>query len=181
MIMEVAIALQNAPDDPGGERMKEGDIIALRLPALSVGQAEGKLFLWLRLDALIERSQFDLLTDMVREPGPVTGVIFDKRRYCIPLARIQILYPAFNLTRARDPDDLYQPFLYVDPEDYKYTTTSQNVAKRQRSLDEQRSLDASVWLLGPKIMGVPVRSRAANIIVAVVAISGACLVFWFAK
>jgi len=35
---------------------------------------------------------------------------YDKRRFCIPLHRLKLVYPALDLDRCRDMDDSYQPF-----------------------------------------------------------------------
>lgn len=124
MIMEVAIALQNEPDDPGGERMKEGDIIVLRPQATGIGSKETKIFLWLRLEGLFTRIEFDPLKESIYEPDEDTGVRYDKRRYCIPFARLQIVDPSFDINRARDSADLYQPYLVTDAEDYTFVSTN---------------------------------------------------------
>ena len=124
MIMEVAIALENAQDDSGGERKKEGDIIAVRLSGSYIGTKEATNHLWLRLEAAdYERLQFDALVEAVFEPDQDTGTRYDKRRYCIPFGRLLILDPAFDVDRARDPADIYQPYLVVDEEDYTFVSS----------------------------------------------------------
>lgn len=121
MIMEVALALMNAPDDAGGERVKEGDIVALRPPGTGVGTKESKLFLWLRLEGLDTRAEYDVLTRLSFEPDDEdTGTKYDKRRYSIPLRRIKRFDPGFSLPRARDPADQYQPYILMDEEDLTY-------------------------------------------------------------
>lgn len=124
MIMEVAIAVQNAPDDSGGERMKEGDIIALRPAGTGIGSQEAKNFIWLRLEAVYTRSEFDQLKEAVYEPDEATGERYDKRKYCIPFAKLQEFDPSFDINRARDIADLYQPYLVTDEEDYTFVTTN---------------------------------------------------------
>ncbi len=118
--MEIAISMINAPDNASGtERMKIGDIIAIRKPESYIGTQEGKIFLWLHIDGP-EENEFGVFTQQVFEPtDPETGERFDKRRYCIPLGRLQVLYPALNQSRARDPLDFYQPFLLIDSEDFE--------------------------------------------------------------
>jgi len=118
--MEIAISMINAPDNPSGdERMKLGDIIAIRKPVDFIGIKESKLFLWLHIEGL-EENAFAVFTQQVFEPtDPETGLRYDKRRYCIPIGRLQVLYPALNQVRARDPDDFYQPFLTIDSEDFE--------------------------------------------------------------
>jgi len=118
--MEIALCMVNAPDNADGtERMKKGDIIAIRKPADFIGTQEGKIFLWLHIEGP-EENEFALFAQQVYEPtDPETGTRFDKRRYEIPLGRLQILYPALNQSRATDPNDFYQPFLLIDSEDYE--------------------------------------------------------------
>lgn len=117
--MEIALAKTNAPDLPDHERMKRGDIIAIRKPGSYIGSKEGKTFIWLHIDGL-EQNDFAVFTQQVFEPtDPETGERFDKRRYSIPFGRLTTLYPAFNLTRATDSNDFYQPFLLIDSEDYE--------------------------------------------------------------
>ena len=118
--MEIALCMVNAPDNPDGtERMKKGDIIAIRKPADFIGSQEGKIFLWLHIDGP-EENEFAAFAQQVYEPtDPETGERFDKRRYEVPLGRLQVLYPAFNQSRATDPNDFYQPFLLIDSEDFE--------------------------------------------------------------
>lgn len=121
--MEIALCMINAPDNADGtERMKKGDIIAIRKPGSFIGSKEGKIFLWLHIDGP-EENEFALFAQQVYEPtDPETGTRFDKRRYEIPLGRLQVLYPAFNQSRATDPNDFYQPFLLIDSEDFEIVT-----------------------------------------------------------
>ena len=63
----------------------------------------------------------DRLKDqLTTETDDVKGVIFDKRRYCIPFKRL----PAFvDLARVRDPGDLYQPFVGVSTDTTEFLWT----------------------------------------------------------
>ena len=116
---EIAISLEEATDNPDTERKKVGDIIATRPPSSFIGSKEAKDHLWLRIDGF-EENEFAVFRQAVFEPDdPESGSRFDKRRYCIPLERLQIVYPAFNQARALDLDDFYQPFLLIDSEDYE--------------------------------------------------------------
>lgn len=119
MIVEVAICTDNLADHSGGERAKEGDIIAVRLPGTRIGAKEGKLFLWLRLDNVgFEEYQ---LVQLVEEDG----IQYDKRRYCIPFSRLEQLDSNFSPSRTRDQDDMYQPYLTVDEETYEFLTVGE--------------------------------------------------------
>lgn len=119
--MEIALSMENAPDNiSGAERKKLGDIIAIRAPGNACGIQEAKRYLWLRIEGL-EENEFAAFIQQVFEPtDPETGLAFDKRRYCIPLGRLQTIYPALDQVRARDPDDFYQPFIMVDSEDFSF-------------------------------------------------------------
>lgn len=117
---EIAISMEEADDNPSGtERKKRGDIIASRPAGSYIGAQEGKKYIWLRVDGL-EANEYGEFAMPVYEPDdPDSGVIFDKRRYCIPLERITELYPAFNTARAVDLNDFYQPFFLIDSEDFE--------------------------------------------------------------
>lgn len=116
MIIEVAICTDNLLDHSGGERAKEGDIVAVRIPGTKIGTKEGKLFLWLRLDNVTFEDY--LLVQRIEEGG----ALYDKRRYCIPFSRLEQLDSNFSLSRARDQNDMYQPYLTVDEETYEFVS-----------------------------------------------------------
>lgn len=116
MIIEVAICTDNLLDHSGGERAKEGDIVAVRIPGTKIGTKEGKLFLWLRLDNVTFEDY--LLVQRIEEDG----TLYDKRRYCIPFSRLEQLDSNFSLSRARDQNDMYQPYLTVDEETYEFVS-----------------------------------------------------------
>lgn len=119
---EIVIALENAPDNASGtERIKIGDIIAVRPPGSFIGRLESRRYLWLHIDGL-EENTFAIFMKQVFEPTDPQGTPYDKRRYCIPLDRLEIVYPALNQTRALDLDDFYQPFLTIDSEDFEILT-----------------------------------------------------------
>lgn len=120
-VMEIAVATESLPDNPSGaERKKVGDIIAIRKSGQAIGTKEGKKYIWMHIEGL-EEDEFTALTLQVYEPtDPETGQPFDKRRYCVPMAKIQEVYPLFDESRALDTDDLYQPFVILDTENYSY-------------------------------------------------------------
>jgi len=124
-IREVAISLFSKIP----EHIQEGDVVAVRPAQVGIGMKEAGLWLWLLIDGL-EESQYTPLTDPVYEPFDPTGIykprsaypVFDKRRFCIPLARIKQLIPTFDLDRARDPNDPYQPFYAMDEDNNLWLT-----------------------------------------------------------
>ena len=106
---EAAIAVEDCAPHTNGtkERKLAGDIIALRRPGTAIGRLERSPYLWLRLGGMDEN-------DMARLTDGLDG--FDKRRYCIPLARLAAVVPGFSVARALDAADAYQPFLPSDAE-----------------------------------------------------------------
>ena len=104
-IFEVAPLCHNLPPCGAGERAMEGDIIAIRPPGQGAGRKERTRFLWLRLQGLEENEMGQLTTPLEED-----GIIYDKRRYGIPLARLKQLHPSLDLVRTRNSTDIYQPF-----------------------------------------------------------------------
>jgi len=111
-VKEIAISLVSyAPLSSGHERSIEGDIIAVRTPNVGVGREEVENYLWLRVEGL-EESEFDRLTDTIEDS--TSDIVYDKRRYTIPLERLVEADPGFDINLALDDDRIYQPFLLVD-------------------------------------------------------------------
>lgn len=105
--VEIALSLQDmAPLASGHERKQVGDIIDVRKVSSVVGLQEMHKYLWLRVSGL-EESDFSLNVG-------IEG--FDKRRYCIPLERLQTIAPDFNIEDALDTSTIYQPFILTDKE-----------------------------------------------------------------
>lgn len=129
-VAEIALSLEyGGVLASGHERKIVGDIIAIRKPSAGIGMAEMKRFLWLRVEGL-EENEFGTLTMLESEEGgPGEDLTsYDKRRYCIPLERLKALYPDFDINRALDSDDIYQPFLPVDEDGPALYLTSSVVA-----------------------------------------------------
>lgn len=106
-VMEVAIRTRSYKDHDD-ERAKEGDIIAVRPPHFVIGTAERTGYIWLRIEGL-EEGDFGLQRTVFE--GKTR---FDKRRYSIPLHKLKQVYPAFDINRAKDINDEYQPFIVLD-------------------------------------------------------------------
>jgi len=117
--MEVAISLVDyAPLASGHERVLAGDIIAVRKPDTGIGTKELEDFLWLRLEGL-EEDEFSKLTDNISDS--TSNIIYDKRRYCIPLERLLELDSTFDIDLTLQAGSKYQPYLFVDYElDYSF-------------------------------------------------------------
>ena len=106
-VFEAALSCEDCAPHTNGihERKLAGDIIGIRRPALGIGSAERSRYIWLRLEGL-EENEMWLLTELIPE--------FDKRRFAIPFTRLRQAYPDFDISRAMNRDEIYQPFLNVD-------------------------------------------------------------------
>lgn len=114
-VMEIALAVEDCASHTGRlrERKRAGDIVAVRQPHYAIGAKERAAYVWLRLEGLEENEMARLADVLVEtEDGPV----FDKRRYCVPLDRLAEVLPGFDVGRARDTADTYQPFYNLDEE-----------------------------------------------------------------
>ena len=128
--MEVALScFSKGPSGPEmHDRIQAGDIVGIRNPLPHIGLKEGKLWIWLRIDGL-ELNEFDRLAfgnpDGDYNPNEAADLglpNYEKRRFCIPFQQLKKAYPAFNIDRALDPDDTYQPFMILDKDDYAWLT-----------------------------------------------------------
>lgn len=115
-IMELTLALESYKDLASGhERCQEGDIVNVRRPKNGTGLGVPKEYLKILVDGF-EKNEFDRLTQPigsgVDENGDVIAPFFDKRRYCVPLEKLNL-----DLVRAKDKNDVYQPFLLTDTDE----------------------------------------------------------------
>lgn len=118
---EVAIIAADRPDHDN-ERVKSGDIVNIRKPHYVIGTKEANEYLWLRITGLEENEYVQLISsgfdlDADHEFGhQILGETkrYEKRRFMIPLERLKKYYPPFDISRALDPNDKYQPFLTID-------------------------------------------------------------------
>ncbi len=103
---EVCLAVRSMRDTPH-ERVKEGDIVYVRRPGLGLSPLMTRMNLWLRIDGLDNYAMFALGASI----RTADDNRYDKRRYCIPLARLP---GSPDLSRIRDITDAYQPFMPID-------------------------------------------------------------------
>lgn len=128
--------------DKSGEHARSGDIIDVREPIGILGTKERNEYLWIMLsgeDDSIMQSLVAYNTEPTFELSARKGIdlpaldaspkLFDKRRFCIPLARLNQVSP-FDMTRVLDPADPYQPFMPVDEDNGRVLDGA-----RRRSLD----------------------------------------------
>lgn len=106
-IWEIALLVRSYHDTVN-ERAKAGDIVAIRKPFghEEVGTGERSLFLWLRIRAHMQLGDLDL-SGVLEE----NDIRYEKRRYCIPFARLSKVAPLLDISRVEDPLDPYQPFM----------------------------------------------------------------------
>ncbi len=115
-IMELTICLEPHKNLASGhERCQEGDIINVRTPKIGTGLGVPKTHLKILVEGL-EVSGFDRLKEPIAsgmdDNDDIIKPIFDKRRYCIPLDRLNL-----DLNRARDKNDVYQPYILTDTDE----------------------------------------------------------------
>ena len=113
----------------GHERKQIGDILTVRPVRGVVGDAERKRFLWLHVRSsndseFVHALQQPMFTGTIETEDRVQ---YEKRRYYIPLAKLKEAMPSFDVSRALDVTDPYQPFLGTD-EDLPWRTLYQPVA-----------------------------------------------------
>ena len=127
-VLEVAIYIRDLPNTVGGERVKEGDIIAIREPLGYIGKSEAAQFLWLLIEGLDISDMFHF-KDSFTEGDGQDAPRYEKRQYCIPLKRLKEVAPFVDLNRVRDGGDKYQPFLPVDLDVpyYRFGTESHSI------------------------------------------------------
>ena len=101
--------------------------MAVRQPHYVIGTKEATGYIWLRVEGLEENDgpiflspNYDSDVDQRDLNSPT--IRFDKRRYCIPLDRLKKIYHAFDIERAKDINDIYQPFMNLDEDNFKYLT-----------------------------------------------------------
>lgn len=80
-------------------------VLVNRQPLDQIGRSERSVFMWFLVDETGDGRDLQTLKD------PVTG----DSRYRVTFATLQAEYPFFDIGRATDPNDEYQPFLDPDP------------------------------------------------------------------
>jgi hypothetical protein len=104
----------------------EGDIITSRREIGGVGTLEAQKYLWILVDGLEENDLYALHQTLFDgDPAgddPVNEI--EKRRFRIALADLALRDPDFDVERARDPLDIYQPYLQLDSDDFIFIPSS---------------------------------------------------------
>jgi hypothetical protein len=66
----------------------------------------------------LEEHEFFKLTDCIEDS--TSNIVYDKRRYSIPLEKIYEIAPDFDVDAALEDKHIYQPFLFVDYDDRSF-------------------------------------------------------------
>jgi hypothetical protein len=85
---------------------REGDVILEREPLGRIGAKEARNFVWVL-------ASFPDDVEHVSARVNASDVILDKARFNLSVGTLQAALPTFDISRARDPNDVYQPFLPV--------------------------------------------------------------------
>ena len=113
--MEIALAVSDqAPTPQGHERRMAGDIIAIRRPHHGIGKKETSEYLWLRIQGPDLSFLATLLQPMTDDVDALTGEVWEKRRYAIPLERLAQIVSRVDLDEVKNPSSFYQPFIGYD-------------------------------------------------------------------
>ncbi len=104
-VKDLMVALPNQTKDGSGRRPYN-----TLCPYGYIGFREMYTRIWLRVTGW-DISDYGKLTDLWDE-----GVDREKRRYCVPLERLQAIKPDLDVNRCLNLSDFYQPFLAVDEE-----------------------------------------------------------------
>lgn len=90
-----------------GGSIEQGDILCVRKPVGHCGMAERGRMIWIRVTTELDST----VLDQLGEPFIESDVLYQKRRYSVPLNRIAEKFPSFDINRALDEGDHYQPFV----------------------------------------------------------------------
>jgi hypothetical protein len=117
--VELALVTATTRTVRGGVSYEECDVVVVRPPLGRLGRREAREFLWMR---------GTIPDDLVRTPHEGAGEsLIRKGRFNISMATLQVIMPTFEPARARDPNDVYQPFLNLTLQaagDYTFTARS---------------------------------------------------------
>ena len=115
-----------ADDEDGMTKRQTGDIVVSRPASNGIGLKERFSLIWLRVEGW-SKSRFDALDSSVFAHSQVDPVndksavepedeedFIEKFRFCIPLKALKKIRPDFDVDRASDELDPYQPFMIVD-------------------------------------------------------------------
>lgn len=121
-IYEMAIMVKNAP---GG--IEEGDILTCRKPKGGIGDLEAGICIWIKVE--LSENLAGKIAQAIRDVNGKSVLI--KRRYKITLDKIKALNAEFDLNRAKDHMDKYQPYLEID-KDYLFVDHNPQILELEK-------------------------------------------------
>lgn len=128
--IEIGIAGRKFTDSIESERICEGDVVEIRKPLSAIGFKEANLFIWILIENLewFESNKYKDQSYDVSNPDLEFAQRFDKRRYMIPLQHLKTIVPEFDIDRARNPNDIYQPFRILDLNNFRWIIDNDPIA-----------------------------------------------------
>lgn len=116
-MVEVAIAMFNS-GNPLGARV--GSIVEARQPLGMIGSKERLLYLWMQVEGPDEEVLLGLKEHRYQDPGSRL-ILVHKYRWEVPVAALQGTIRGFELLRAMNPLEVYQPTLNLDARTGRYS------------------------------------------------------------
>lgn len=109
--MKYEVAIQ-AVDYGDPKRVQVGDIVTMRPARGSVGRKELQSVIWVTINSPVDLGWADFKEPMRDKNGEVIA----KRRFSIGvgLGKLKTIMPSFDLAKAANPNEVYQPFVNVD-------------------------------------------------------------------
>lgn len=109
--MKYEIAVQ-AVDYRNPKRAQVGDIITVRQVRGAIGRKEVNHLIWFTVDSPVDLNVRDFRASVRDAKGGVVA----KRRFSIgsDLSRLKTIMPSFDLAKAANANEVYQPFLNLD-------------------------------------------------------------------
>jgi len=105
--------------ESGSKRIKEGMIVESQSETFNgkiisniygMGTKDIKLFIAIRMRGYDRTIMNALKQENERVIDSNNSITYDERRFMVKFEDLKILYPSFDLNRARDLNDPYQPF-----------------------------------------------------------------------
>lgn len=109
--MKYEVAIQ-AEDYHDPKRAQVGDIITIRPARGTMGRKQLKHLIWITIDSPVDLNPIDFIKPVLDEKGQIIA----KKRFSIGsnLSKLKAIMPSFDLSKAANANELYQPFLDLD-------------------------------------------------------------------
>lgn len=121
MIYEIAIQAEDYQDP---RRAQVGDIITIRPARGTMGRKQVNHLIWITVDSPVDLNIADFKSPVFAKDG----TMLHKRRFNIngSLDKLKQIMPSFDIEKAKNPRETYQPFLNLD-EKLGHQTSKQHV------------------------------------------------------